>query len=103
MRPDRYDEHTLVQELDALNSLTSLPWQLEEGALTKCFRFGDFREAFAFMTRVAEIADEMDHHPEWRNIYNRVDIRLSTHDANGVTELDFKLARAMEAASRTLN
>lgn len=103
MRPDRYDEHTLVQELDALNSLTSLPWQLEEGALTKCFRFSDFREAFAFMTRVAGIADEMDHHPEWRNIYNRVDIRLSTHDAKGVTELDFKLARVMEAASRTLN
>ena len=75
-------------------------WQLAEGrsALQKSFKFSDFNEAFGFMSRVALMAEKMDHHPEWFNVYNRVDVTLSTHDAGGVTELDFKLAKFMDAA-----
>jgi 4a-hydroxytetrahydrobiopterin dehydratase len=65
-------------------------------AITRKFVFKDFREAFAFMTRVADVANEMDHHPEWFNVYKTVEVTLSTHDAGGVTELDTKLAAAMD-------
>ena len=63
------------------------------------FRFDDFAQAFGFMTRIAIIADKMDHHPEWFNVYNRVDITLTTHDAGGVTQKDVILAEAMEKAA----
>ena len=65
-------------------------------AITRKFKFKDFREAFAFMTRVADCANDMDHHPEWLNVYNTVEVTLSTHDAGGLTELDTKLAEAMD-------
>ena len=65
-------------------------------AITRKFIFKDFREAFAFMTRVADVANEMDHHPEWFNVYKTVEVTLSTHDAGGVTELDTKLAAEMD-------
>jgi len=79
--------------------LASLPeWDLRGDKLCRQFLFGDFKEAFAFMTRVAEIAEAMDHHPEWRNVYNRVDVSLCTHDCGGITGLDFQLASAMEQA-----
>jgi 4a-hydroxytetrahydrobiopterin dehydratase len=65
-------------------------------AITRKFKFKDFREAFAFMTKVADVANEMDHHPEWLNVYNTVAVTLSTHDAGGLTELDTKLAAAMD-------
>ncbi len=65
-------------------------------AITRKFIFKDFREAFAFMTKVAEVADELDHHPEWFNVYKTVEVTLSTHDAGGLTELDVKLAEAMD-------
>ena len=65
----------------------------------KVFRFDDFAQAFGFMTRIAIIADKMDHHPEWFNVYNRVDITLTTHDAGGVTQKDVTLAEAMEKAA----
>jgi 4a-hydroxytetrahydrobiopterin dehydratase len=64
-------------------------------ALVKSFKFKTFNAAFAFMTRVALVAEKMDHHPEWTNVYNRVDVRLSTHSAGGVSELDVKLAKKM--------
>ena len=64
-------------------------------ALTKSFRFKSFGAAFALMTRAALAAEKMDHHPEWTNVYNRVDVGLSTHSAGGVSELDVKLARKM--------
>jgi 4a-hydroxytetrahydrobiopterin dehydratase len=69
-------------------------------ALQKSFKFSNFNEAFGFMTRVALMAEKMDHHPEWLNVYNRVDVTLSTHDAGGITELDFKLAEFMDAAAK---
>jgi 4a-hydroxytetrahydrobiopterin dehydratase len=67
-------------------------WELEDGAIAKSFEFKDFNEAWGFMTRVALAAEKMDHHPEWTNVYNKVLIRLSTHDAGGLTQRDFKLA-----------
>jgi 4a-hydroxytetrahydrobiopterin dehydratase len=70
----------------------------ERDALAKTFAFGDFNAAFGWMTRVALMADKLDHHPEWFNVYNRVEVILTTHDADGVTELDLALARFMEAA-----
>jgi 4a-hydroxytetrahydrobiopterin dehydratase len=64
-------------------------------AITRKFSFKDFNEAFGFMTRAALIAEKLDHHPEWFNVYNRVEVTLATHDAGGVTERDVKLAEAM--------
>lgn len=68
-------------------------------AIHKRFQFADFNHAFAFMTRVALKAEQMDHHPEWSNVYNRVDIVLTTHDADGVTALDVALARFCDEAA----
>ena len=65
-------------------------------AITKKFVFQDFNAAFGFMTRAALVAEKLDHHPEWFNVYKTVDVTLSTHDAGGVTELDIKLAQAMD-------
>lgn len=72
-------------------------WQEENNALTKSFQFKDFSEAFSFMTRVAFLAEKMNHHPNWSNVYNQVTIRLSTHDAgNIITDKDRKLAAAID-------
>lgn len=81
---------------EALATLTG--WRLVEGreAIAKRFVFRDFSEAFGFMTRVALTAETMDHHPEWSNVYKTVEVTLATHDAGGLTELDVKLARAMD-------
>ena len=68
----------------------------ERDAITKTFRFDDFNAAFGFMTRVALKADQLDHHPEWFNVYNRVEVLLATHDADGVTDLDVELATFMD-------
>lgn len=70
----------------------------ERDALTKTFSFPDFNAAFGWMTRVALAAEKLDHHPEWFNVYNRVEVILATHDVGGVTELDLTLARSMERA-----
>ena len=74
-------------------------WHLIAGrdALARDFVFADFSAAFAFMTRVALLAESMNHHPEWSNVYNRVSITLSTHDAGGLTERDTRLAAAIDA------
>ena len=81
------------------NSLAArLPgWTMAAGrdAIQRTFKFKDFSEAFGFMTRAALVAEKMDHHPEWTNVWNRVDVTLSTHSAGGLTELDVKLAEAM--------
>lgn len=69
-------------------------------AIAKTFKFKDFNEAFGFMTRVALMADKLDHHPEWFNVYNRVEVVLATHDADGVSELDVTLATFMDNAAK---
>ena len=68
----------------------------DRDAITKRFQFKDFNEAFGFMARAALVAEKLDHHPEWFNVYNKVDVTLSTHDAGGLTDLDIKLAGAMD-------
>jgi 4a-hydroxytetrahydrobiopterin dehydratase len=72
----------------------------DRDAISKKFMFKDFNEAFGFMTRAALIAEKMDHHPEWFNVYKTVEVTLSTHDAGGVTELDIKLAQAMDGLAK---
>jgi 4a-hydroxytetrahydrobiopterin dehydratase len=74
-------------------------WKKVRGrdALTRSLKFADFSEAFGFMGRVALMAEKMDHHPEWSNVYNKVDITLSTHDAGGITELDARLAKFIDS------
>ncbi len=84
---------------DLRSALKRLPdWKLMEGreAIHRRFQFVDFDAAFAFMTRVALLAAKMDHHPEWTNVYNKVDVTLATHDAGGVTQKDIDLATAMD-------
>ena len=76
-------------------------WQLSDGKLHKEYRFATFVECFGFMTRVALVAESMQHHPEWFNVYNRLVVDLCTHDVDGISELDFELARRMDAHART--
>ena len=74
-------------------------WTLAKdgGSISRTFTFKNFSEAFAFMTRSALAAEKLDHHPEWSNIYNTVEVKLNTHDAGGLTALDFDLARKMDS------
>ncbi|MCG6204701.1 4a-hydroxytetrahydrobiopterin dehydratase [Rhodopseudomonas sp. HC1] len=85
--------------LDGLADWSEVPGR---GAIARTFVFGDFNQAFGFMTRVALIAEKSDHHPEWRNVYKTVEVVLTTHDAGGVTGRDVKLATAMNAIAREL-
>ena len=89
----REDIETLLLELPG--------WQLQEDrdAIQKSFTFKDFNEAFGFMSRVALYAEQMNHHPEWFNVYARVDVTLATHDVGGVSSLDLQLAALMEKIS----
>ena len=91
----------MAQKLDETARATiesRLPgWQMAQGrdAIRKTFTFKDFNAAFGFMARVALVAEQMNHHPEWTNVWNRIEVTLSTHDAGGLTERDLKLAEAM--------
>ncbi len=93
----------MVQKLDDAQRAALLArfpqWTHEPSrdAITRHFAFDDFAQAFGFMASVAIIAEKMDHHPEWSNVYNRVNVLLTTHDANGLSERDAKLAEAIEA------
>ena len=80
----------------ALHAIHGWIEHVERDAIQKTFHFADFSEAFAFMTRVAILAEKADHHPEWFNVYNRVEIILSTHDADGLTQKDIDLARQID-------
>ena len=88
---------TKLGDADVTQRLAALPgWTLKAGKLHRELTFADFTQAFGFMTDVAREADALDHHPEWFNVYNRVVIDLATHDASGITTLDFELARRAE-------
>jgi 4a-hydroxytetrahydrobiopterin dehydratase len=80
----------------ALASIKGWSETKDRDAIAKTFTFKNFNEAFGFMTRAALVAEKMDHHPEWSNVYKTVEVTLSTHDAGGLTELDVKLAQAMD-------
>lgn len=84
-------------------ALAQLPaWSAHNGdrrAITRSLRFADFNAAFGFMSRVALLAETMDHHPEWSNVYNRVEVLLTTHDAGGVTDKDVRMARFIDEAA----
>jgi 4a-hydroxytetrahydrobiopterin dehydratase len=97
MARERLNDAAVAKALSELDG-----WSLVEGrsAIARTFTFRNFSEAFGFMTRVALAAEKMDHHPEWSNVYKTVNVTLSTHDADGVTELDVKLARKMDAFAR---
>ena len=86
-----------TERADALDGLSD--WDLDDSrdAIIRIFKFADFSEAFAFMTRVALLAEKADHHPEWSNVWNRVDILLTTHDAGGLSTRDIAMAQAIDA------
>ena len=92
-----------VEKLDEAAAKTALAqldgWEFDRDgdAIRKVFKFTDFSEAWAFMNRVALIAEKSDHHPEWFNVYNKVDITLTTHDAGGLSQRDVDMAQAIEA------
>ena len=94
----------MAERLDVDEVLASLPaWSAHPGdrpAIERRLVFADFNAAFGFMTRVALHADKVDHHPEWSNVYNRVDVILTTHDADGVTALDIDMARFMDEVAK---
>ena len=87
-----------LSDSDVENALTGLDgWSLENGKLSRDFKFANFIEAFGFMTRAAIEAEKMDHHPEWSNVYSKVSVQLVTHSADGITSLDVALAMKMNA------
>ena len=90
-------ELTNTERDEALAELTDWSLAREGKAIERKFVFADFSEAFAFMTRIALLAEQQDHHPEWSNVYNRVEIALTTHDAGGLSERDLAMAKAIDA------
>ena len=94
MAIEQLSEAERAEALDALDE-----WDFDElrDAITRSFTFGDFSQAFAFMTRVALLAEKADHHPEWSNVWNRVEILLTTHDAGGLSHRDVDMAEAIDA------
>jgi 4a-hydroxytetrahydrobiopterin dehydratase len=91
-RPSRLSESELT------TALATLPgWELRDARLHRTFRFADFSEAFGFMARAALVAEKLDHHPDWSNVYATVVVDLVTHDADGITSLDVRLAAKMSA------
>lgn len=96
MKMEKLERPAISQLLGELTG-----WTLDDaaGSISKTFKFANFVEAFGFMTESALAAEKLNHHPEWFNVYSRVEVKLNTHDAGGLTELDFKLAKAMEKAA----
>ncbi len=90
-RPAKLSAQQLEQELSSLPN-----WTMENGKLHRQYQFKDFVEAFGFMARAALVAESMNHHPEWSNVYRTVTVDLTTHDASGITSLDIQLAKKMD-------
>lgn len=97
---DRPVQLTDDQRSAALKGLKDWTYDADAKAIRKTFLFTDFSQSWAFMNRAALLAEKMDHHPEWFNVYNRVEVKMTTHDADGVTELDIRMATAMEDFAR---
>ena len=94
----KLSEDEVEDQLAILNQALTAAWQVRQGKLHKEFVFPDFAAAMAFMQTAAEVAEKMDHHPEWCNIYNKVTVDLTTHIVGGISSLDFELAKNMEKA-----
>ena len=94
---------TQIERKDELLSLLNNDWKIDDNrdAISKKFKFKSFIQAFSWMTSVAIIAEKMDHHPEWANVYNTVEVTLTTHSADGLTKLDLALAGKMDLYSET--
>ena len=94
---EKLDENAIHQEMQKIDG-----WEMVDGkdAITKTFKFKNFSQAWAFMSRVSLLAEKMNHHPEWFNVYNRVEVTLNTHDVGGLSALDFKLAASMDLYAR---
>ena len=99
-RPGKSSEAEIAFEVSKDGPLAE--WSVQGDKLHRLYKFADFTAAFGFMAQAALVADKMDHHPEWFNVYSTVRVHLTTHDAGGVTALDFTLARAMEAIAARL-
>lgn len=98
---DSMIERKLLTDGEAHAKVGEIPgWALRPGWLVRDFKFADFAQAFAFMTRVAALAEGMNHHPDWSNVYNRVSISLNTHDLGGVSTWDFELARQINGVEK---
>lgn len=91
---EKLDADAIHQEMQKIDG-----WEMVDGkdAITKTFKFKNFSQAWAFMSRVSLLAEKMNHHPEWFNVYNRVEVTLNTHDVGGLSPLDFKMAAAMNS------
>lgn len=86
-----------LNEKEIDNALKNLPnWSFEKGSITKTYQFENFKQTFAFMTRIAFECELQGHHPDWENVYNRLTIKLNTHDVQGITQKDFELAQTIE-------
>ena len=94
-RPSALTSEQVSDRVEALEG-----WSLVDGRLHRAFAFDSFVEAFGFLSRVALVAEKMDHHPEWFNVYNKVQVTLTTHDAGGITQLDIDLANTMNKTSK---
>lgn len=97
-RPEKLDEQDIRQQLSSLKG-----WNLtgDDDRISRQFEFKDFSEAFGFMTRAALVAEKLDHHPNWSNVYNKVEVALTTHDVGGVTSLDINLAKVMDKIAKS--
>ncbi len=91
----------VLTDSEVMSQLTG--WSIVQGrsAIMKSFKFKSFGQAFGFMTEAALVAEKMDHHPEWFNVYSRVDVTLTTHSDGGITDLDVKLAKAMDSIAKS--
>lgn len=98
MPATKYDQQQIQTALETLNASLEAEqhWQIKDGKLHKTFKFKSFVRAFGWMSQVAIVAEKMVHHPEWFNVYNRVEVNLTTHDVDGISDYDFTLAKKME-------
>lgn len=102
MQAERLDTQGLEKALNELNFANEYDWEVTDNALCKRFSFKDFNHAFGFMTRCALYIEKVDHHPEWQNVYNKVTIRLMTHEVEGISYKDIDLAQKMDAIARSM-
>lgn len=94
---EKMTDKQIATQLQALNKQCAETWCIQDEKLHKSFKFNNFISAFGFMSQVATLAEKANHHPEWFNVYNRVDIDLTTHEAGGISLKDFELAHNIEA------